>query len=116
MTKLSILTVVITLLLIKELLATPVKHQKRRMKRQNLPDGFDFVERSMDWCNLNIMGCALYFTHIIPFRLHFDVIKFLDTHVTGRQEYIEDREIEGDLLMIIKYLKFKDIEVLYTPE
>ena len=78
MTKLSmIFTVVITLLLIKELLATPVKHQKRRMKRQNLPDGFDFVERSMDWCNLNIMGCALYFTHIIPFRLHFDVIKFL---------------------------------------
>ena len=99
MTKLSmIFTVVITLLLIKELLATPVKHKKRRMKRQSLPDGF--VERSMDWCNLNIMGCALYFTHIIPFRLHFDVIKFLDTHVTGRQDYIEDREIEGDLLMI----------------
>ena len=93
MTKLSmILTVVITLLLIKEIFATPVKHQKRRMKR------------SMDWCNLNIMGCALYFTHMIPFRLHFDVIKFLDTHVTGRQDYIEDREIEGDLLMITGYL------------
>ena len=93
MTKLSmILTVVITLLLIQELFATPVKHKKRRMKR------------SMDWCNLNIMGCALYFTHIIPFRLHFDVIRFLDTHVTGRQDYIEDREIEGDLLMIIQYV------------
>ena len=89
MTKLSmILTVVITLLLIQEIFATPVKHKKRRMKR------------SMDWCNLNIMGCALYFTHMIPFRLHFDVIKFLDTHVTGRQDYIEDREIEGNLLMI----------------
>ena len=95
MTKLSILTVVITLLLIKEILATPVKHQKRRMKR------------SMDWCNLNIMGCALYFTHMIPFRLHFDVIKFLDTHVTGRQDYIEDRELEGDLLMITYLLKIQ---------
>ena len=88
MTKLSmILTFVITLLLIKEILATPVKHQNRRMKR------------SMNWCNQNIMGCALYLTHLIPFRLHFDVIKFLDTHVTGRQDYIEDRELEGDLLI-----------------
>ena len=70
------------------------------------------MKRSMDWCNLNIMGCALYFTHIIPFRLHFDVIRFLDTHVTGRQDYIEDREIEGDLLTITK-LKFKDILLLH---
>ena len=44
---------------------------------------------------------------MVSLRLHLDVIKFLDTHVTGRQDYIDNRNIEGDIYTwILKFLIF----------
>ena len=83
MKKFLILTCgIIIFLLICENIATPVFPPRR-------------VKRSLRFCESNIMGCFLLLKQIIPFRLHLDVIKFLDKHVTGRQDFIEERKIEA---------------------
>ena len=78
MKKFLILTYAIMIIfaLVGENIATPVLKSRR-------------VKRHLRFCNSNIMGCVLLLKQIIPFRLHLDVIKFLDKHVTGRDDYIE---------------------------
>lgn len=48
-------------------------------------------------CTKGPLVCALHiFSDIgtIQFRFHLDIINFWDKHVTGREEYVQDKQVE----------------------